>query len=429
MSRTLNQWATITFGCLLVNTVLVPAILNAQGAPANGAAPPANDARLDQLLSDWARESAKVTKLKGEHHRFVYDKVFKVEKRSKGVFYYEAPSKGRIDIKPVDVEGQTARRAGPDGQPFQLKADRAERWICDGERIWQIDEVKKQMDVFPIPPQNQGRNIMDGPMPFLFGMPKEKAKARYRLKLVAENQQFATIEALPKWQIDAQNWQKAQIILDKKIFLPKAVQLVDPAGNLETVYTFDDMSVNTFNAGLLQKLFPEKNPFVPDQKGYMVKAHDPNAGQQVAANPPPQGPIVPNVVNFPWKDAKELLTKAGYTVKMQPGKIAPQKVANFVTYEQDPPAKTPLQKGGMVTITVYVAEGMVPNVIGQQWKAAGAELQAAGYKVKYLPGDPPPQPNMLYHIYAQTPSAGQKLAAGEEIELKVYNAPQAAAKP
>ena len=429
MSRMLKKWATIAFVCLLTSTVLLPANMFAQGAPANGAAPPANDARLDQLLEDWARESAKVTKLKGEHHRFVYDKVFKVEKRSKGVFYYESPSKGRIDITPVDVQGQTARRKDAEGQTFQLKADRAERWICDGQRIWQVDEDKKQMDVFPIPKQNQGRNIMDGPMPFLFGMPREKAKARYDLTLVAENQQYATIEALPKWQIDAQNWQKAQIILDKKIFLPKAVQLVDPAGNLETVYTFDDMTVNTFNAGLLQKLFPEKNPFVPDQKDYMVKAHDPNAGQQVAESSPPQGPVVPSVVNFPWKNAQELLTKAGYKVNMQPGKVAPQAVANYVTYEQDPPANSPLPQGGTVTITVYVAEGMVPGVIGQPWKTAGAELEKAGYKVKYLPGDPPPQPNMLYHVYAQTPSAGQKLEAGQEIELKVYNTPQAAAKP
>ncbi len=422
MSRMLKKWATIAFGCLLAITASATSTALAQGAPA------ANPDRLDHLLDDWARESAKVTKLKGEHHRFVYDKVFRVEKRSKGVFYYEAPSKGRIDITPVSVEGQQARRVGPDGQPFQLKADRAERWICDGQRIWQIDDTKKQMDVFPIPEQNQGQNIMDGPMPFLFGMPREKAKARYTLNLVAENEQYATIEAFPKWQIDAQNWQRAQIILDLKLYLPKAVQLVDPAGNLETVYTFDEMTVNAFNAGFLQKLFPEKNPFAPNQQGYQVTAHDPNVGEKVAANQP-QGPIVPSVVNFPWKDAKDLLTKAGYAVKMQPGKIAPQEVANYVTYEQNPPAKSPLAIGETVTITVYVAKGMVPNVVGEAWKNAGAQLQAAGYKVKYLPGDPPPVQNMLFHVYAQTPAAGQKLAAGEEIELKVYNSPQAAAKP
>src|SRR5690606_19119910 len=117
--------------------------------------------------------------------------------------------KGRLDIKPADIKGEVSLMKGKDKKPFKLQADRAERWICDGESIWQVNDATRQVDIFKIPEENQGQNIMDTPMPFLFGMPPEKAKMRYQLQLVRDDPKEAMIRVLPRWPGDAADWKEA----------------------------------------------------------------------------------------------------------------------------------------------------------------------------------------------------------------------------
>jgi TIGR03009 family protein len=423
-------------------------------------APNANAARLQQLLQQWSQHSGQIQKLQGAHHRFVYDQVFQVEKRAEGVFYYEGPAKGRIDLKPVNVQGQKARRVGENQKPYELKPDNAQRWVCDGQRIWQIDDATKQIDIYPIPPEHQGQNIMDGPLPFLFGMPPEKAQARYNLTLLKEDEGFAYIVATPKRPEDAANWSEAKIRLDKNLFIPQAVQLIAPAGNLETVYTFDvdnlkiadNRGRDDFKPGIIAGIFNIKNnddPFQPEiPKEYQVKVHEPTVA---AVQTPPN--VVPQVVNFQWKDAGALLEKAGCKVQYLRGPAPPRPQLEYVVAGQAPAAGTPLKAGMLVTLTVFdkapagggagAAAGaavgnaqpmgvLMPKVTGQYWKAAGEALtaagitQAAGFTVQYVQGIAPPTDNQLYEVYEQIPQPGQPLPAGGEITLRVYNTPQTA---
>ncbi len=381
---------------------------------------------LDKLLLAWSQNSAKVQKLQGTHHRFVYDTVFNVEKRAEGVFYYEAPGKGRIDLKPKEIENgeQSGREITKGGPRFKLQSDRAERWICDGTDIWQVNDGAKQVDVFPIPQENQGQNIMDGPMPFLFGMPPEKAKIRYVLKLLQDNPQQAVIEVLPRLQVDAANWRKATVILDKAIFLPRAVQLIDPSGNLETVYTFGEFQINKPDPKGLIALFggEDPNPFRPKLKGYAIKVHNGNE-----ANAPQQpGQVVPSVAGLGWQDAKKLLEQLGCEVQPIQGQPAPEEKLTYVVYEQNPAAKSPLLPKQVVKLTVYdkpqpVPKGSVPAVSGLHWKDAGAKLEQAGYKVKYIPGQTAKAQEQIYIVYQQAPAAGKPLEPGGEVTLTVYN--------
>ncbi len=382
---------------------------------------------LEKLLLAWSQKSAQVQKLQGTHHRYVYNTVFMVEKRSEGVFYYEGPGKGRIDLTPAEIaKGEVSKRLDKDGKPFKVQPDRSERWMCDGNDIWQVDDMTKQVNIYPIPKENQGQNIMDGPMPFLFGMPPEKAKRRYHLKLVHESDEQAVIEVHPRLAVDAANWRRASVILDKRnnLYLPRAVQLIDPSGNLETVYTFGEFQVNKDGRNWLMKVFGagEADPFRPKLKGYAFKVH------AIRENPPADGPLVPSVAGLGWKDAKDLLEKLGCTVKIYTGQKAPQGALTHVVYNQKPAAKSPLQKGQQVVLTIYdqaPAEapqaGQVPSVLGLFWKEAGAKLEQAGYKVKYLPGKTTPGPDKVFMVYQQAPNAGQPLQPGGEITLTVYN--------
>jgi TIGR03009 family protein len=379
---------------------------------------------LEKLLLTWSQKSAMVEKLQGTHHRFVYDTVFNTEKRAEGVFYYEAPGKGRIDLKPKEIEkGDKSARLDPMGQPFKLIADRAERWICDGTQIWQVNDETKQVDAFPIPKENQGQNIMDGPMPFLFGMPPEKAKMRYSLKLLKEDQKEAVIEVRPRLQVDAANWQKATVRLDKTLYLPWAVQLIDPTGKTETVYTFGQFKINEEKSKLLMAFFgPDPDPFRPKLNGYNFLVHTPPAN---GAGAPPN--VLPSVAGLGHEEASKLLKQLGCEVQLFRGqKKAPEGKLTFKVYNQEPPAKTPLQPGLKVKLTVYDV-GPVPNTLGLHWKAAGQKLEEAGYKVRYEPGTATTDEKQLYMVYQQSPSAGDQVDYGSEITLTVYNKPQTAA--
>ena len=313
-----------------------------------------DDPELDRILDEWARATSKIEKLQGEHYRWVYDTVFEVEKRAIGKFYYEGPDKGRIDIEgrkigPKDV----SKRTGKDRKPFELQPDKPQRWICNGTEIQVIHDDEKTVEIVPIPKDAQGPNIMDSSLPFLFGLPPEKAKRRYVMRLdhYDPNSSVVTIEVLPRLQQDAANWRRAMVKLDRTRYLPQAVKLEDPAGSMETVYFFDKMEVNK-----KQTLFEDltgKDVFNPKLRGYS-RMVAPSA--ELADQPPGNGPragVVPLVKNMSLTEAKATLERAGYQVRYGVGEPAPQSQFVQIVYAQEPEAGTPLDKNQPVRITYY----------------------------------------------------------------------------
>jgi len=132
-------------------------------------------AQLNQVLVEWHQKSLDVKRLEGEHVRIIYDYVFGVATRAEGRFYYEAPDKGRIDLVPDPKgKGKKFEKVNPNTNKkvvLTAQPDQPERWICDGQQVLVIDEVQKVAQQYPIPAAARGANIMDGPLPFLFGMP------------------------------------------------------------------------------------------------------------------------------------------------------------------------------------------------------------------------------------------------------------------
>lgn len=254
-----------------------PAATGTAPRPAPAAAVPAPvDPRLEALLQAWERQSAQIKTLQGKHERRRYNTVFATESVSEGVYFFEAPDKGRIDIKGiVPNKNDVATMKDASGKPFSLEADRSEKWICTGREVLMVDDEQKQFQVFPLPPEMQGINIIDSPLPFLFGMKAAEAKARFDLRLVREDtdKHKALLVALPKQAKDAQNFREAQIYLDTKLFVPALVRLFDPAGTVVTRYDFkiNQMLVNQQGLGnVLKGMFGQGNPFQPALTGYQL---------------------------------------------------------------------------------------------------------------------------------------------------------------
>jgi TIGR03009 family protein len=338
-----------------------------------------------QILAAWEKSSSQIKKLKGEHLRRVYDHSFQVETLAEGRFYYEAPDKGRIDVEPVQItpqmlqqreQGQIPAKKNSAGQLYKLQAGETEQWICDGLKVYEINVDKKEARVFQLPPQLQGKNIMNSPLPFLFGLPPEEAVNRFELtfrtdprtgqqQVYQRGDQFAYIHAVPKLRQDQANWKSADIILDVKEFLPAHIRLVDPAGTKEDVYSFSGLKKNS----VFQ--LPWDNPFNPNLRGYSVKVMEPGQGDGLPADNPqmqqpqipvaqgnrnPQSAVMPDLIGKSHVDASAALKAMGINaaqIKMVRGGPAPEASREFHVRNQIPKAGTPVTPNTSVALQVW----------------------------------------------------------------------------
>ena len=321
------------------------------------------DPKIEALLEVWSKRTKEIKRLQGSHIRSVRDFSWGTETVAEGKFYVETPDKGRFDLVPYSrkLPAKPFPRKSPNGKKVDLKvqsSNKKERWICDGNEIKAIDDDNKTYEAIKIPPSQRGDNIMDGPLPFLFGMAPEKAKARYEFKLIAENEKAYAIEVTPKWKQDAIDWIKAKLILDREMCLPLEVHLFNPAGTTETVYLFSSLQVNKI------RLFFWTNPFQPSLtfEGYKRSVHNnPVAGG-------PQGPLgqgaasdrshrrEPNAI-VDWRPLEACQREIGESwpsreaAAWRPGNRSRPGVH---IERQDPPPNAPLDKTSVIILTLYV---------------------------------------------------------------------------
>jgi len=325
---------------------------------------------LMKVLQDWHNKTKTIEKLQGEHERWTYEPVFAIAKKSEGKFYYESPDKGRIDLAPGAPEkikdedptqpGVQTKEPGT-GKLYTVKLDKPERWICDGTQILRVDDSEKLYEIVPIPPAHQGNNIMDGPLPFLFGLPPQKALERYKLTLnKPPSENTIWLEAWPLQKADASLWQRADVLLDATTFLPIAVKLYDLTKQQQgiTLYTFKNTSPNKVN---LLEIFPGQDPFKPNLFGYKaVKGPDaplaqPNAGaiQQIG------GVAMPSLVGLSHAESIALLQRLGIPkekVKFELGPVTNKEELRYHVVSQSPGPKAAISQNDVVSLTLYVLE-------------------------------------------------------------------------
>ena len=312
---------------------------------------------------------------------------------------------------------------GRGGVRYLLKPAQPDQWISNGKQIYQVHPKKKTATMFPIPPKAQGRNIMDGPLPFLLGMPPNKAIQRYNLKILKQNQDQVTLEVRPKWASDRKNYKLAKVILQKKkYYLPYAVQMFSPGGNQETVYVFTNLSVNP-----IQPPFPfNKDPFTAPLKGKKIASAVPKV---IPLKPKPNQ--LPILSGHNWKQAKQWLEKRKLKVKFVKGTIANiQKKVNTVE-GQFPRPYTVFKEGQTVYLRVHVHPkmhkpadyGVIPDISGLFHKGAKEKLKSAGFDVEFRRGAVAPNSSAVFRVQRQFPAAKDKAVKGSKIVVVLYTKP------
>jgi TIGR03009 family protein len=214
-------------------------------------------AQLNQVLATWQQESGKINTFKCEFERWEYNLVFGPGhdiplNKNKGELSFGKPDKGSFQI--TEVHTWQAAPAPPGQPPAQAqgtwvhqKNAIGEHWVCDGKSVFEYRHDQKHLVERPIPPHLQGKAIVDGPLPFLFGADAEKLKARYWMRIEQPpNQAQIWLVALPKMQAQAADFRAVEVILDRQRLLPTHMQVHLPNGDRH-MYVFDiaNASINS----------------------------------------------------------------------------------------------------------------------------------------------------------------------------------------
>jgi len=287
--------------CLLLLAVALVSLLP---VPGSGQQPPplspAEAAALDQWLVAWEQRNAAVRTWSCTFHKWEYNAWSPVDAKgerlafteSTGELKYAAPDKGLYRVK-------ESKQWSPEARRYEVRGgDAGEHWVCNGESIYEFRHSERQLRETKLPVEMRGKAISDGPLPFVFGAKADTLKKRYWMKLItpADVRDQVWLEALPRYQADAANFSKVELILQARDLMPFAIQIHKPGGQDRDVYQFDPRT-NLIDKGLdmIRDFARPTTPFgytyvLEDVSGQGPAAQGPAGQSPSARQPPPQQP-------------------------------------------------------------------------------------------------------------------------------------------
>lgn len=243
---------------------------------------PSEQTFLDQVLAMWEKESSGINTFKCTFTLWEYNAAFGpnggngAKSEARGEIKYKAPDHGAYRVTELGEWSPAAKKFVPIREGL-------DHWVCNGKAIYEFAHAKKQLIERKIPPALQGKAIADGPIPFIFGAKADKLRQRYFLRDVTPSdwvKKGIWLEAWPRFQNDAANFEHAELILTQPDFLPFALQIYLPGGKNRRVYQFDDRKKN----GWLDAIIDFREPSTPlGWKRLVEPAPGDPAGQPPAA--------------------------------------------------------------------------------------------------------------------------------------------------
>jgi TIGR03009 family protein len=226
-------------------------------------------AYVDDVLKVWEQQSSKIQHFRCSFVRFRYDPAFGPYETAadgrngklhpaelhRGVIYYQSPNKGLIRVDKVEKNNLQAGSSSDRWEPMNAAG---EYWMCNGKALFFLNHADKTLVESPIPAGMQGKDIVNSPLPFVFGARAGQVKDRFWIRpLAAESDNEARLEFVPRTAADASNYKRVQVILEEqnKEVTPKGLWIQNH-DNTEDSYLLEDREKN-WNM-VLDKL---KNPF------------------------------------------------------------------------------------------------------------------------------------------------------------------------
>ncbi|MFM8816810.1 MAG: TIGR03009 domain-containing protein, partial [Phycisphaerales bacterium] len=251
---------------------------------------PEQAAALDRLLAAWEARNAQVKTWSCEFYKWEYNAFGPVGaggdrlafSESTGEIKYAMPDKGLFRVKESKQwNAQTSRYE-------QRPGDTGEHWVCNGTSIYEFRHGDRQLRETRLPPELRGKAISEGPLPFVFGAKADTLKKRYWMRIITppDVRDQIWLEALPRYQADAANFSKVELILQVRDLMPFAIQISKPGGQDRDVYQFDQRT-NLIDKGLdLIRDFAK--PMTPFGYKYVLEDLQAQAAPAAAGAAPPR---------------------------------------------------------------------------------------------------------------------------------------------
>ncbi|QDU58882.1 hypothetical protein [Aeoliella mucimassa] len=247
---------------------------------------------LDQVLAKWESDSNQVKNFSCEFERARYNingpdpNRVSLFAKEKGKLSYHKPDKGSFEIVESLVWMPKSRPATDPNQPVQPQPQQplgeyakpvdnkgnelpGEHWVSNGKNIYQYrtHTDPKQLVVTPIPPDLQGENIVEGPLPFLFGAKAADLKERFWFEPAKDlcRDGYIGLHAKPKRQADAAEYSDVWVALRNepgKPLMPAGIRIVYPSDPRQPmwdqfVFDLEGSNVNSMLASAMNSLFSE----------------------------------------------------------------------------------------------------------------------------------------------------------------------------
>jgi TIGR03009 family protein len=216
------------------------------GAPAVRTQAPLDPARMDWLLRSWERQSAKLRSLDVRIYRIDSTPAWNEEVHYAGRAVFQSPELAYLDFKKIktapNAKGQVAAVIDP--KTKQRVVEPHETIICSGKEVWQYLHDVKQIFVYPLDKAQRKRALDEGPLPFLFNMKANEAKARYGMRLKREDPKFFWVEVEPKLPEDRERFRTAWVFLDPEYLLPLRIVLFAPDNKSSKDFRLSDIRPN-----------------------------------------------------------------------------------------------------------------------------------------------------------------------------------------
>ena len=241
-----------------------------QQQEARGVQPPAflplsekHQQYIQRVLMYWQSHTEKIDHYRSNFERWQFDTVYGPRNTFKtfstGKVRFANPDKGLFKVEKVLTYQPASAQSKASYK--EVPGTHGEFWVCNGKSIFEYDFLNERLIQQILPAELQGKNIINGPLPFLFGCNAQDIMNRFWVRAITPQNVEGEIwlEAYPKTIHDASNYQKVHIIIDNKDFLPKGMVIFDRSyekgkNHSRTVFNFKEREINF--ATTLEKLNP-----------------------------------------------------------------------------------------------------------------------------------------------------------------------------
>jgi TIGR03009 family protein len=184
---------------------------------------------------------------------------------AEGIIKYEAPDKGLFRVDTLKFFSGVV-----DNKPVYESSEgqHGEHWVCNGKELLEFDHSKEECRIQQLPPEMQGKQILESPLPFVFNLNAEMIKQRYWVRRLESPSGYHVIEAHPKRQVDRAQYRFVRVIINDQTFLPQALILYGPNFDEKLSpaydqYEFSNVERNTIRQNLpnwLRSFIDERPP-------------------------------------------------------------------------------------------------------------------------------------------------------------------------